>query len=198
MRAGALLAGAMTLLALGAAALVGSAFAVRAEEALEAPQPETSASEDAEEAVPAQRPRERDARVRRNPEDWWRHAREVLLDGIALSEDQAHQVDAIIESQISARDRTRELKTRLRSARRENDGPRSSALRAELRANRAQLKDPYQRIEEIRELLTEPQRPVFDMNRARLVAESQHAREGQRRRRPKRARPAADAQPKTE
>jgi hypothetical protein len=37
----------------------------------------------------------------------------------------------------------------------------------------------------MRALLSEEQRPIFDMNRARLAAESQQAQEGQRNRRPR-------------
>lgn len=126
-------------------------------------------------------------------EQWWAHAREVLLSDLVLSEDQARGIDAIIERQIGARKRVVEIQAELRDARRDRDAERGAALQAKLRASRAELRDPAVLIEEMRALLTEDQRPTFDMNRARLVAESQQARETQQRRRAKRAGPGADA-----
>jgi hypothetical protein len=38
-------------------------------------------------------------------------------------------------------------------------------------------------MEEMRALLTEEQRPIFDMNRARLAAESQQSQKGRRKKR---------------
>ena len=152
--------------------------------------------------VAAETERVRRPRERRGPggftrEQWWPHAREVLLTDLALSEDQRVQVDAIIEAQLVARKRAEEIQAELVDARRQDDARRSAALRTELRANRAQLKDPYLRIEQIRRLLPEQQRPTFDMNRARLVAEQQE-REKRKRRRARRARSGADAQAKPE
>jgi hypothetical protein len=148
-------------------------------------------------------PREADGRrrargARRTPVQWWAHAREVLLEGLALSDEQAQRVDGIIESQVGARRRARDLQDELRLAQRQNDVQRGATLRAELRANRANLKDPYLRIEEIRAVLSEEQHPTFDMNRARLVAESQRARDARKRRLPKKAGQAAYPKLETE
>jgi hypothetical protein len=131
-------------------------------------------------------------------EQWWAHAREVLLGGLVLSEDQTRQIDAIIERQVGARKRVVATQTELRDARRKRDMERGAALQAKLRASRAELKDPAVLIEEMRALLTEEQRPTFDMNRARLVAATPQARETQRRRRPGRAGPGAGVQAPTE
>ena len=197
MRAGDRLAAPVLVLALGIA-VVGSAFASRAEQAPEAAQQEEAATrEPAAETERVRRPRERRGPGGFTREQWWTHAREVLLSDLALSEDQRVQVDAIIEGQVAARKRAEEIQAELIVARRQDDTRRSAALRTELRTNRAQLKDPFVRIEQIRGLLTEPQRPTFDMNRARLVAEQQE-REKRNRRRARRARSGADAQAKTE
>ncbi len=119
-------------------------------------------------------------------EEWWVHAREVLLRDLELSPEQARGVDAIIESRLRARTRAEELRGELEAARQRGDTQRVAALRPELRASRAKLESPHAPIEKMRALLSEEQRPTFDMNRARLVAEgqqSQKARQGQRARR---------------
>jgi hypothetical protein len=200
MRAGRLRAALAVLLAGSGFGLgVGSALASEAEEAPEASQTEASAAREAPpEAPPTRRPRQRGQRASRAPEQWWVHAREVLFDDVELSEDQARQVDAIIEGRVAVRRRVRELQADLRVARQQGDAKRSAELQEELRANRAQLKNPHARIEEIRELLTEEQRPTFDMNRARLVAEGQQARKARQGQRPKRAGPGAGTKAKTE
>jgi hypothetical protein len=198
MRAGDRLAAPALVLALSIASVVGSAFVSRADPAPEAAQLEEPATrEPAAQTERAQRPRGRRGPGGFTREQWWTHAREVLLSDLALSEDQRVQVDAIIEAQVAARKRAEEIQAELIVARRQDDTRRSAALRTELRASRSQLKDPFVRIEQIRRLLTEPQRPTFDMNRARLVAEQQE-REQRKRRRARRARSGADAQAKTE
>jgi hypothetical protein len=182
------------LLAVGALALAGSVAASRAEAAQEASPPKQPAAGEAAGGAPAQAAPSRRARGRSNQtrEDWWAHARDVLLSDLVLSDDQAQQIDGIIESQMNVRKRVTEIQAELRAARRSGDTDRSAALQAKLRAKRAELKDPAVRIEEMRALLTEEQRPTFDMNRARLVAETQQARDAQRRP-PRRAAPGAGA-----
>jgi Spy/CpxP family protein refolding chaperone len=126
------------------------------------------------------------ARQPRNlpPDEWWAHAREVLVEDLELSEEQTHQIDAIIKSQNDALRRSQELRSELRVAQQQADKERSAALQAKLRANREEIKRPQERIEEMRAILREEQRPGFDMNRARLVAEGQQQREKRRGRRP--------------
>jgi hypothetical protein len=115
------------------------------------------------------------ARQRKNlpPDEWWAHAREVLLADLELSDEQTRQVDAIVERQSAARKRAVELKSELRVAQQQDDKERAATLQARLVENRKLIRRPHQRIEEIRELLREEQRPAFDMNRARLIAEGQ-------------------------
>ena len=194
MRARVLLAVMGVLFAIGAVPVVGSAPASRAEEAPEASSAKQPGADAAAQAGTDRRPRGRSNQTR---EEWWAHAREVLLSDLVLSEDQALEVDAIIERQIAARKRVGEIQAELRDARRNDDAERTAALQAKLRATRTELRDPAVRIEEMRALLTDEQRPTFDMNRARLVAEIQQAREAQRRR-PRRAAPGADAKAPTE
>jgi hypothetical protein len=116
----------------------------------------------------------------RRQAEWWSYTREVLFADLDLSAEQTHEVEALIEAQLSSRARYQVRDIELRAARQERDTERSAALRAELRELDAQLKERHELIEAMRALLTEEQRPTFDMNRARLVAEGQKARKGKR------------------
>jgi len=127
---------------------------------------------------------------------WWARAREVLFRDLALSPEQTRAVDGILETQEEARARSQELQAELATARRERKHERSAALREELRKVRTKLKSPHAVIDEMRALLTDEQRPTFDMNRAHLVAESQQTRNPQPGRRA--SRPGAGAEPDTE
>jgi len=116
-------------------------------------------------------------------QEWWAHAREVLLSEIELSAEQSRGVDAVIENQLDARRRSAELRAELSATPPQAEPERYTALLAESRALRAQLKGPHECIEELRALLSEEQRPTFDLNRARLAAEGQQPRTGRRQRR---------------
>ncbi|MCH7576704.1 MAG: hypothetical protein IH822_02745 [Chloroflexi bacterium] len=122
------------------------------------------------------------------------HARVVLFDGIELSAEQSRGVDAIIEAQLEYGRRSVELRTELGTAQQQGDTERIRAIRAESRPLRKQRKSPDECIEEMRALLSEEQRPIFDMNRARLAAEVQQPRKERRKRR----RSGADAEVKAE
>jgi hypothetical protein len=124
-------------------------------------------------------------------EEWWMHAREVLLRDIQLSAEQARGVEAIIEGQRGERKRAEELRAELEAARKLDDDEQLAALRTQLRASRAKLRGPHARIEEMRALLSDEQRPTFDMNRARLAFEGQQSR--QTRQRTRATQPGADA-----
>ena len=105
--------------------------------------------------------------------DWWTHALAVLFDGIALSEEQRSAIDAILEAQLNTRLRLQELDAALSAARRQQDSERIVAAKADFRAARAELREPHEIYEEMRAVLEEEQRPAFDMNRARHVAQMQ-------------------------
>jgi hypothetical protein len=107
----------------------------------------------------------------------------VLFSDIDLSAEQAHGVDAIIDGQRAERTRAEELRAKLEEARRKEDAKLSAELRTQLRAIRAELKGPHVRVDEMRALLTDEQRPTFDMNRARLAAEGKQSRQAGRGRR---------------
>ncbi len=113
------------------------------------------------------------------------HARVALFDGIELSAEQSRGVDAIVEAELKYGRRTEELPAELRAARRQGDKERIRAIELERQSLLAQRKGPDRTMEEMRALLTEEQRPTFDMNRARLAAESQPAQKGQSNRRPR-------------
>ncbi len=113
------------------------------------------------------------------------HARAVLFDGIELSAEQSRGVDAIIEAELKHGGRIGELHDELEAAERQGDAKLIRAIRAERNSLRADRKGPNNSMKEMRALLTEEQRPIFDMNRARLAAESQQAQKGRRKRGPR-------------
>ena len=82
-------------------------------------------------------------------------------------------MDAIIEVQLNSRALLQQLDADLSAARKTQDSKRLNAAREELRALKEQLKTPHEIYEEMRAVLAEEQRPAFDMNRARHVAEAQ-------------------------
>jgi hypothetical protein len=161
--------------------VTGSAHAREAESGAEALGAEGTQLRDAKREAPTSSRR----RARRDLQDqqrreWWAHAREVLFTDLELDAEQARGVDAIVETQLRNRARFEELDVQFAAALRRADKERTAALDAELRALDAQLKDQHELFEEMRALLTEEQRPIFDTNRARLVAEAQAARKAQR------------------
>lgn len=125
------------------------------------------------------------------------HARVVLFDGIELSAEQTRGVDAIIEDQLEYGRRSGELRAELGTAEQQGDTERIRAIRAESRRLRKRRKGPDECMEEMRAFLSEEQRPIFDMNRARLAAEEQQGRTQKERRRQRR-RSGADAEVKAE
>jgi hypothetical protein len=131
-----------------------------------------------------QRRERRELRSQRG-EERLAHARVVLFDGIELSAEQSRGVDAIVEAELKYGRSTEELRAELDAARRQGDTERIRAIRAERHSLLEQRKGPDETMEEMRALLTEEQRPSFDMNRARLVVESQQAQKGQRKRGPR-------------
>ena len=174
----------------GVGLAVGSAYA-------ETPAPAQLAAPDSadagiRDAVPtaseAERREQRELRYQRR-EQWWTDARAVLFSDIQLSAEQSRGVDEIIETQLAERKRSGELQAE-HNAIPEADQERRAAIRAESRALRVRHKDAHGCIEAMRALLSDEQRPGFDMNRARLFAKGQKPRKKRRRRRP-----GADAVP---
>ena len=129
-----------------------------------------------------QRRERRELRSQRG-EERLAHARVVLFDGIEFSAEQSRGVDAIIEAQLEYGRRSGELRAELEAARRQGDTERIRAIRAERHSLLEQRKGPDECMEEMRALLSEEQRPIFDMNRARLAAEVQQPRTRKERRR---------------
>jgi hypothetical protein len=104
--------------------------------------------------------------------EWWDHARAALFADIELSDEQARAVDAIIGEQLATRERLQQSDAEVQAARAARDAEGVEAARANSVAVRAQLKDLHEIYEELRALLRDEQRPAFDLNRARHVAES--------------------------
>jgi hypothetical protein len=165
-------AAAILILGTGVGLAVGSANAeTAAATELEAPDTADSGT------------RERSELRQQRRQEWWAHARAVLFSDIELSAEQSRGVDAIIETQLDAHRRSAELRSELEAAQQQADTKRIAAVRTESRAVRAQLKGPHECIEDLRALLSEEQRPSFDMNRARLAAEGQQPPKRRRQRR---------------
>jgi hypothetical protein len=113
------------------------------------------------------------ARRLQKKQAWWDHAREVLFADIELSAEQAQGVDAIIGEQLDKRAQLQQRDIELAAARKSRDSERIGAARRAFSEIRALLEEPHEIYEEMRALLSEEQRPQFDMNRAHHVAESQ-------------------------
>jgi len=111
------------------------------------------------------------------------NARVVLFEGIDLSAEQSRGVDAIIEAEREYGRRTGELRFQLATAQKQGDAERARAIRQESGPLRARRKGPDECMEEMRAFLSEEQRPIFDMNRARLAAEKQQPQKGRHKRR---------------
>ncbi len=180
----------------GVGLAVGSANAETAAVAeLEAPDTADSGVRDA--TPTAQRVERRREQREFRPQRWEKrlaHVRAGLFDGIELSAEQSRGVDAIIEAQLEYGRRSGELRAELGTAQQQGDTEHIRAIRAESRPLRKQRKGPDECMEEMRALLSEEQRPIFDMNRARLAAEVQQPRKERRKRR----RSGADAEVKAE
>jgi hypothetical protein len=99
----------------------------------------------------------------------------MLFADIELSAEQAHAVDAIIEAQLNTRALLQQADAKLSAANQTGDSERSDAAREEFRALNEQLREMHEIHEAMRAVLAEEQRPTFDMNRARHVAEVQRA-----------------------
>jgi hypothetical protein len=166
----------------GVSLAVGSANAETAELAeREAPDSaDSGAREPTPAAEKAEQRRERRERRSQQGEEQLAHARVVLFDGIELSAEQSRGADAIVEAELKYGRRAEELVAELEAAQRQRDKERIRAIEVEKRSLRAQRKGPDVTMEEMRALLTEEQRPTFDMNRARLAAESQQPEKGPR------------------
>jgi hypothetical protein len=188
MRARGLCGAALLLIAAGGLGPTGSAHAEGAAQQLDAA---GSGEREPPPKAPGSSSRPSQRRQQGELEEWWIHAREVLFADLELSAEQTRGVDALLEGQRAARRRAEELQAELEAARERGDKERVASLRKELRANRSQLRNPYARIEQIRALLSPEQRPTFDMNRARLVAEGQQSRKARQAQPAKR--PAAGA-----
>ena len=171
----------------GVSLAVGSANAETA--ALAEREAPDSADSGVRDATPAARSAEqrRERRELRSQlgEERLAHARVVLFDGIELSAEQSRGVDAIVEAELKYGRRIEELRAELEAARRQGDTERIRAINAERHSLLAQRKGPDRTMEEMRALLTEEQRPTFDMNRAHLAAESQQPQKGRRKRGPR-------------
>ena len=119
------------------------------------------------------RPLERRKMRLQKKTDWWNHARTVLFTDLELDEEQQQEVDDLIEEQLRARSEFLAGDAKFKTARRHDTREEVDAIREELREVKKRLRDRHELFEDMRALLAEEQRPTFDMNRARLIAEDQ-------------------------
>jgi hypothetical protein len=181
------LLGAVAILIVGIGPVMGSANA----ETVAVAEPEASDITDSggRDATPTTKSAEQRRERREHRSQRWEKqladARAVLFDGIELSAEESRGVDAIIEAQLEVGRRSGELRAELDTAQQQGDTERIGAIRAEIGPLRARRKGPDECMEEMRALLSQEQRPVFDMNRARLAAEKQQPQKGRRQTKPR-------------
>jgi hypothetical protein len=106
------------------------------------------------------------------------HARAVLLADLELSEEQLQRVDALIDEQMRARADFLVGDAKFKALKRRGTREQLEPIHAELREIKKRVREPHELFEDMRALLREEQRPTFDMNRARLVAEGQDPPKG--------------------
>jgi hypothetical protein len=178
---------AILLVSTGIGLVVGSANAETAAVAeLEASETADSGVRDAtSKAQRAEKIRERSELRFQRLEKTMANARAVLFDGIELSAEQSRGMDAIFEAGMRVGRRAGEPRAEHDTAQQQGDMERSDADLKESRPLRSQRKSPDERMEEMRVLLSEEQRPIFDLNRARLRAEKQQPQKEGRKRRPR-------------
>ena len=79
----------------------------------------------------------------------------------------------MVEVELAGRAQLQQRDAEISAAHKSDNPERIEAARAAFAATQAQIKGPHEIFEEMRTLLTEEQRPTFDMNRARRRARGQ-------------------------
>ena len=121
--------------------------------------------------------------AKKQRERWWQESRKTLLQGIELTPDQNQKITAIITAQKKKRTEYSKLDVQLAAARSANDLVRARKLRTQVREAREEIESLHEVLDSIRGVLTEEQRVPFDVNRAKLIAESQSIRESRKKKR---------------
>lgn len=114
--------------------------------------------------------------ARKQREKWWQTAQTTLFQGVDLTPDQDKQVTAIIKAQMKSRTEYSKYDIQLAAARAANDLIRARELRKSVQDARKQVRSLHEVLDSIRLVLTEKQQAVFDVNRAKLIAEGQSVR----------------------
>lgn len=112
----------------------------------------------------------RRAAMRQAQQQRWGKVRESLFADIDLSAEQSVEIDAIVEAEWRGRARFQELAEEIDADQKQPQEERDGALLAEARALKRERRERHEMLDEMRALLTEEQRPAFDMNRAHLLA----------------------------
>ena len=121
--------------------------------------------------------------AKRQRNRWWQQSRKTLLQGLTLTPDQNQKITAIIIAQKEKRTEYSKLDVQLAVARSANDLIRSRELRTQVREAKEKIESLHEVLDSMRGVLTEEQRVTFDVNRAKLIAESQSIREARKKRR---------------
>ena len=127
-----------------------------------------------------QKRRGKHVRAKRQRDQWWQKARRTLFSGIKLTPDQSAEITQMIRDQKQNRTNFSKLDVQLAVARSENDIAKARELRGKTKAARESLQSVHVVLDSIRGVLTPEQRPTFDVNRAKLVAEGQAIRADQK------------------
>jgi hypothetical protein len=119
----------------------------------------------------------RRAAMRQLQQQRWSRVRESLFADIDLSAEQSAEIDAIVEAEWRGRARFQELVEEIKGEQKQPQEERDEALLAEVRALKRERRERHEMLDEMRALLTEEQRPAFDMNRAHLLAKRAEQRD---------------------
>ena len=99
-----------------------------------------------------------------SPEAWWAEAMKELFAGVELDVEQRGVIDAIVEQAAYDRERFDEARKAFAEARSRGDEERVGELLERLTEIRDTFR-PQQRIDMMRDVLSEEQREAFDRNR---------------------------------
>ena len=135
------------------------------------------------------------AQAKKQRDRWWRESRKILLQGLKLTPDQNQKITAIITVQKRRRTEYSKLDVQLAVARSANDLISAQQLRTQVREAKGKIESLHEVLDSLRGVLTEKQRVTFDVNRAKLIAESQSIRQARKKKRAGGKKTSKDASP---
>ena len=106
--------------------------------------------------------------------DFWAPRLEILFDGIELGPEQQSQLDTKLAQLFADRDKLRDQMEQRDSAAAEGNQEGAKHYERKIEITRTSLK-PINRMEQLREVLSEQQKSAYDLNRARVFAKYRKA-----------------------